>query len=488
LVAALRDPHPQLRRHALRLAERQVAHPGADPALLAAMLDLTADPSPDVRSQLAFSLGAWPAERREAVAPALCELAWSDPQDPVMRTAIQSSLSGWADRFLIQWWVQSAGRTGADDWVPHLVRQIIAECDRDQLMNVLTTLMDGAGDRDPSLLGVAKPIWMAVQRRDDSISAPQREDTAQARQRIERLEAAALERARHAVDLLGGADPTQPPPLPVRDIERLAQVEPQRAVPLLLSWLGPQFPAEIQLASIRTLSQFRASEITQTYLEQWSSLSPRVRAVVGEALFSDPDSTQATLEAAVKGGIAASDLPLFRLQDLASRGTPPQRALAEQLLARAATSDRQAVVDHYRKSLQWPGDLPRGRQLFRQHCAGCHRVEGWGEPVGPELSSLAQKGADYLLTNILDPNLEVNPQFLNYVVLLHDGRTTSGMIVDESAASLTVQRADKERQSLLRSEIDQLRNTGRSLMPEGLEQSLSPQDMTDLLQYLMNVR
>jgi putative heme-binding domain-containing protein len=108
--------------------------------------------------------------------------------------------------------------------------------------------------------------------------------------------------------------------------------------------------------------------------------------------------------------------------------------------------------------------------------------------VGPELSSLAQKGADYLLTNILDPNLEVNPQFLNYVVLLHDGRTTSGMIVDESAASLTVQRADKERQSLLRSEIDQLRNTGRSLMPEGLEQSLSPQDMTDLLQYLMNVR
>ena len=108
-------------------------------------------------------------------------------------------------------------------------------------------------------------------------------------------------------------------------------------------------------------------------------------------------------------------------------------------------------------------------------------TEGYREAVS---AAMKARGSEAILVNVLDPNREVNPQYLNYVVRLTDGRTLTGMIAAESATSLSLRRADNQQDTVLRIEIDQLKSSGQSLMPEGMERQIDKQQMADLLEYL----
>ena len=94
------------------------------------------------------------------------------------------------------------------------------------------------------------------------------------------------------------------------------------------------------------------------------------------------------------------------------------------------------------------------------------------------------RGPEAILVNVLDPNREVNPQYLSYAVRLTDGRTLSGMITAETATGVTLRRAENLTDTVLRIDIEQLKSTGQSLMPEGLEKQIDQQAMADLLAYL----
>jgi putative heme-binding domain-containing protein len=104
--------------------------------------------------------------------------------------------------------------------------------------------------------------------------------------------------------------------------------------------------------------------------------------------------------------------------------------------------------------------------------------------VGPDLSGIAGRAPDALLIDILDPNREVAPDFVTLSVATTRGQVVSGLLVEETATTLKLRRAEGVDETVLRSEIDELRSTGRSLMPEGLEQSISLQEMADLIAFL----
>src|SRR5690606_21763901 len=119
-------------------------------------------------------------------------------------------------------------------------------------------------------------------------------------------------------------------------------------------------------------------------------------------------------------------------------------------------------------------------------CATCHRLENHGFEIGPNLATIKNRGKEAILLNVIDPNREVNPQFLGYVVVTSDGLTHTGMIQSETATSITLVRAENQTETILRSDIEQLRSTGMSLMPEGLEKDIDLQSMADILDYLLN--
>jgi putative heme-binding domain-containing protein len=130
----------------------------------------------------------------------------------------------------------------------------------------------------------------------------------------------------------------------------------------------------------------------------------------------------------------------------------------------------------------------RGVNVFAKNCQTCHQRQGQGYRVGPDLSGIAGRAPEALLNDIIDPNHEVAPDFATLSVTTRGGQVFAGLLAEETATTLKLRRAEGVEDTLLRSEIDELRSTGKSLMPEGLEQTISLQDMADLVAFLREGR
>src|SRR5262249_25019020 len=131
------------------------------------------------------------------------------------------------------------------------------------------------------------------------------------------------------------------------------------------------------------------------------------------------------------------------------------------------------------------GDRTRGKDVFAKRCSVCHRLEGVGHEVGPDLAALANKSAAYLLQEILDPNRNVDSRYLEYVAQTKAGRTFNGLLAAETATSITLRGQEGKEQVLLRTDLEELSSNGKSLMPEGLEKDVGKPDMADLIAYLV---
>ena len=92
------------------------------------------------------------------------------------------------------------------------------------------------------------------------------------------------------------------------------------------------------------------------------------------------------------------------------------------------------------------------------------------------------------MISILDPNREVAPDYVGYVVELNDGRTLTGIIAAQTPNSITLKQAGSGGEVILRSDIKEMKSSSLSLMPEGFEQSIKPEEMADLLAFLMAIR
>ncbi|HSH94931.1 MAG TPA: hypothetical protein VK968_12350, partial [Roseimicrobium sp.] len=111
-----------------------------------------------------------------------------------------------------------------------------------------------------------------------------------------------------------------------------------------------------------------------------------------------------------------------------------------------------------------------------------------GYQLGPDLVTVQNSGKEKLLTNIIDPNREIAPQYLAQTVETTDGESVSGVIVSESASTVTVRMAFGKEAAFPRNRIAKLQSQGQSLMPEGLEAGLTPQDVANLLEFIITTR
>jgi putative heme-binding domain-containing protein len=167
--------------------------------------------------------------------------------------------------------------------------------------------------------------------------------------------------------------------------------------------------------------------------------------------------------------------------------SPEIRQRATQLFANDLPSSRSEVLDRYQVALTLDGNQQRGAEIFRKNCQSCHRFNNLGFEVGPNLATIQNRTAGQLLVNILDPSREVSPDFLEYIVLSIDGRVVSGMIAAENANSITLRQAEGVETNISRRDIDAIQSNGKSLMPEGIEAMITPQEMADLITYLLSL-
>jgi putative heme-binding domain-containing protein len=142
------------------------------------------------------------------------------------------------------------------------------------------------------------------------------------------------------------------------------------------------------------------------------------------------------------------------------------------------------VLESYRPALALTGQPGRGAAIVSRLCLGCHSLQGQGQRVGPDLAGANARSPETLLQDILDPNRQIAPDYAAYEIIPKTGDSAVGLIASETAQRLTLRHPGAPDSSWARSEIREIRATGRSLMPEGLEDGLSHQDVADLLSFL----
>ena len=477
IKAALMDPHPGVREHALKLAESRMEKAEIRQAVIAR----AADSDPKVRFQLAFTLGA--ADAPELVT-ALARVARQDAGDPWAQLAVLSSAGKNAPR-LLQSLLQlpEFTRNPSPTQLQLLTRtaQLAGSGPEEDLAAALGLLSrekeTGAPWQVAVLLGLGQGLTntgRSLANLWDHPTAKVREAMTQARGFFTQAGATALDDQRPLPDRLASVGLLGHGPYAV-------------AAKILPNLLTPQQPQDIQLAAVRALALHQRPEVASTLLEPWKGLSPAVRREVLEAIFSRPDRVKGLLRAVADKKVIAGQLEPSRLEQLRKHPDSAIRAQALKLLAGQATPDRQKIVAAHENALDLPRDVAKGKALFKKVCATCHRLENVGVEVGADLqSALPNKTPDRLLVDILDPSREVDPRYLQYMVTTLDGKVVTGLIAAETSASITLRRAEKIEDTILRGQIDTIQSTTQSLMPDGFENQLSRQDLADLIGYLQS--
>lgn len=217
-------------------------------------------------------------------------------------------------------------------------------------------------------------------------------------------------------------------------------------------------------------------------LDAWPTATPAVRRELLEGLLARPERIDALLAALGDGRVAAPDI------DPESRGrlgeVLAERPAAAALLGPAPGADRRGIVAAAEAGLPASGSVERGREVFGRHCAGCHRAGTTGARVGPDLGGVGAKERGQLLDDILDPNRSVTGEYAAVTILTHDGVAITGLPAGETPLSVSLRRQGGAVEEVARRDIESLRGTGRSLMPEGFEQTLAPADLADLIAFL----
>jgi putative heme-binding domain-containing protein len=147
-------------------------------------------------------------------------------------------------------------------------------------------------------------------------------------------------------------------------------------------------------------------------------------------------------------------------------------------------AERAKVLERYVGVPQLAGDSRNGAALFKQNCAQCHRLRGEGTEVGPDLGMMSEKPVVQLVEAILDPNAAVEERYRGFSVATRDGRDLTGIIVAETPTTITLRGPNQPEQTLLRGELKELTRSGLSLMPDGLESALTPQQLADLIAFV----
>ncbi len=255
---------------------------------------------------------------------------------------------------------------------------------------------------------------------------------------------------------------------------------------LLGELLSAQTPPVLQSAAVAALATLTSGDVPAILLQEWRGHSPRLQAEILGVLSSRKAWRVALLDAVEAEQILPTDLDAATRERLLSRGAQDMRERAKTLLAAVQSDSRESVLAEHQSVIGMPGNAIRGAEVFGRRCTTCHLFRGSGNKVGPDLAALQDKSARNILTAVLDPNRAVEWGFRTYVAAMDSGRVFNGMIVAESTNSVTLAQADGRRHVLLRADLDQLVNTGRSFMPEGLEKELGKQDLADIVAYLQS--
>ena len=487
LITALDDTHPQVRRHAARLAGRTAAGPAdigppGEPirikrgALLSSLRKrIETEQDPLVRFELALALRAMaPKERLEGLAR-LVELAADEPWTLAAATASAGELA-WPllDALLVRQPAWLASPSPAQLQFLFELGLLAGQPSQPSQRGMqIARLADREGfeaARAAIFAGLAEAWQEQGMALHDARAA--------AEDLLQQAKAIAAMAAKLALD------ETAPAQARWLALKAAGAVPASDVLASLSALLLPGQPVSLQAEAAAVLCAAADAPMAASLFDAWQQWGMAARASLPAAALRSKASREALLAALEGQRIHLAELDANVRQALLRSLDGAAAARAEALLARAAPADRLAVLAEYQQSLTLPADARRGARVFREHCLACHAMQGVGRRVGPDLSGVAARGKQNLLVDLLDPSREVAPNYLAYTAVTEDGRVYTGLLAAETRQTVTLRRSEGAEDNIPRSQIEELAASGKSLMPEGLEQKLTPAQVADLLEFL----
>ncbi|MFV1995816.1 MAG: c-type cytochrome, partial [Verrucomicrobiales bacterium] len=282
------------------------------------------------------------------------------------------------------------------------------------------------------------------------------------------------------------ADSRAPAGQRVEALEALAAAATDGLSVLLLELL-----AEPQLrgAALRALAGYNAPGTAFRILENYPDFNSAARRDAVQTLASRLPWAKALLEAVDEGRVPRADLSAYTARQLRNLGNEELSARIREIWGdtRETPEEKRALIDSLKNGLGparlAQANLPKGRLLFERTCAACHRFFGEGGELGPELTGSQRANLDYLLENIVDPSASVSRDFQMQIVRTKAGRIATGFVAAQSETPLTLAMMNESLVIQL-DEIEGREKSKVSIMPEGLLQLLSPDEVRDLIAYL----
>jgi putative heme-binding domain-containing protein len=270
----------------------------------------------------------------------------------------------------------------------------------------------------------------------------------------------------------------------IQAIEILGSIDSPEVVTVLEKLLHPRLAEPVQLAALRALGEQSGPDVGRVLAGAWRGWTPAVRAQAAEVVLGRKDRLGPLLGAIRAGQVPADAFDPAQRARLLGSSDRAVAAAAKAVFGEASRKLDPKLFEKYKGALDLRGDPARGSVTFKKLCITCHKAGGEGAEVGPHLASVRNRPRDQVLRDILYPSMTFAPQYHQYVVATNDGRLITGLLVASSATSYTIRRQGGEEVTVLRKDVEELSDTQISLMPEKLLDTLSPQEVADLLEFV----
>ncbi len=469
----LNDPDPEVRRMGLRLSA------GLQDRLESQILDQVRCDSVKVRTQAAFELrnpGSLAAHRH------LASHLMSSPPNSLEQFAGLSSVTS---ANAVSVWRESLSQADCEDYRDRLK----------PLMEVATGQGDAKSRRE---------IWKAAEARCDAWNEPflevaafadwlaQMADLEPANMLADEKELAEQYLAHLRPAVAAGDLPEESLLHAIRflsvvvgPVGRACGIDGQpRDTELLFQCLGPLAGPNVHSAAAEAIFGWNSAEGTTRLLDRWDELTPRLRAEVVDQILARETCVELLLHSIMNRQIRGSELDAAARERLLNSENEAIRTRSRIAFGFTPNSDRNGLVDEWRPALSLVGEFEKGRRVFVKNCAACHVLDGVGHEVGPDLAALSSRTPVAILTAVLDPGRDVESRYVQYAAVTTDGITWAGLLVGETAASISLKEREGREHVILRKDLDGFRALKKSMMPEGVENDISQQDLADLMAYI----
>ncbi len=249
----------------------------------------------------------------------------------------------------------------------------------------------------------------------------------------------------------------------------------------------------LNATAVSGLALYDDPAIGRLLASKYKRFQPEDRPLVLDALTSRASFADQLLDVMSQKNspISASDLTAAHVRQIRSLG---KEALNRKLVdvwgeLRESTQERRELITKLKEQVLQPqqlkvADLREGRVLFNKTCSQCHQLFGQGKKIGPDLTGAQRSNIDYLLENIVDPSAVVGKDYRMSRIITNDGRVLSGLITLRSEKAVTIQ-TQTQLETVPTDEIEKVSETNLSPMPDGMLDNLSPEQIRNLIAYLM---